>query len=115
MTPRRLIVLTCIALILSGCGVRERIFGTSGQSDRALPYRASLSKGEDNRNIAVRVRASGATVAQVRESVRFQATRYCLSTFGGSDTRWTVDPRTRDWAYSRDGDEMVFTGRCVAR
>lgn len=115
MTPTRLLTLTCIALALSGCGVRERIFGTSGQSDRTLPYRASLAKGDDRRNIAVRVRADGASVPQVRESVRFPATRYCLTTFGGSDTRWTLDPRTGDWAYTREGGEMVFTGRCVAR
>lgn len=112
---RGLLILICTALVLSGCGLRERIFGTSGASDRALPYRASLTKGEDRRNITVRVRASNASVAQVRESVRFQATRYCLTTFGGSDTLWTMDPRTRDWAYVRDGDQMVFTGRCVAR
>jgi len=115
MTPRNLIVLSCIALTLSGCGLRERIFGTSGSADRALPYRASLARGEDRRNITVRVRARNATVAQVRESVRFQATRYCLATYGGSDTRWTLDARTGDWAFARDGDEMVFTGRCVAR
>lgn len=111
----RAVILICAGLALSGCGVRERIFGTSGTADRALPYRASLSKGEDRRDITVRVRAERATVAQVRESVRFQATRYCLATFGGSDTRWTLDPRTGDWAFTRDGDQMVFTGRCVAR
>lgn len=115
MTPKHLIVLSCIALTLSGCGLRERIFGTSGTADRALPYRASLARGEDRRDITVRVRAQNATVAQVRESARFQATRYCLANFGGSDTRWTINPATRDWAYVRDGDEMVFTGRCVAR
>jgi len=115
MTPKHLIVLSCIALTLSGCGLRERIFGTTGTADRALPYRTSLARGEDRRNITVRVRARNAGVAQVRESVRFQATRYCLANFGGSDTRWTLDARTGDWAFSHDGDEMVFTGRCVAR
>ena len=115
MTPRNLIVSTCIALTLSGCGLRERIFGTDGTSDRALPYRASLARGEDRRDITVRVRAQNATVAQVRESARFQATRYCLTNYGGSETHWTLDARTGDWAFVQDGDEMVFTGRCVAR
>ena len=116
MTPTRLIVLICIALTLSGCGLRQRIFGGgAGQADTALPYRAKLTKGDDQRDISVRVQAGGVSVAQVRDSVRFQATRYCLSTYGGSETRWTIDPVTRDWAYTRDGQDMIFTGRCVAR
>ena len=115
MSLNRWIILGCIALALSGCGIRERLFGSAGQADRTLPYRASLSKGEDRRDFAVSVRAGGATVAQVRESVRFPATRYCLTTFGGSDTRWAMDPRSGDWAFSRDGQDMIFRGRCVAR
>jgi hypothetical protein len=110
---KRWIILVTIALVVSGCGIRDRIFGS--QADRTLPYRASLTKGEDRRDFAVRVRASGISVAQVRESVRFPATRYCLETFGGSDARWALDPATGDWAFTRDGQDMVFRGRCVAR
>lgn len=114
MGPRSAILLSI--LLLSGCDIRERIFGGgSGQADTALPYRAKLAKGDDRRNFAVRVRAGGVTVGDVRESVRFQATRYCLSTYGGSDTRWQIDPATRDWAFIRDGQDMIFNGRCVAR
>jgi hypothetical protein len=105
----------CVALTLTGCGLRERIFGGGGQSDRALPYRAKLAKGEDRRDISVRVQSRGASVAAVRESVRFQATRYCLINFGGADTRWVINPVTGDWAFTRDGDDMIFQGRCVFR
>jgi len=63
----------------------------------------------------VRARAGGATVEQVRESVRFRATRYCLPTYGGSDVEWTIDPETDDWAFTRDGSDMVFSGRCLKR
>ena len=116
MSLKRWIILGSVALILSGCGIRERLFGGGGQADRALPYRTTVSKGEDRRNFAVRVvRAGGVSVADVRESARFGATRYCLTTFGGSDTRWEIDPRTGDWAFMRDGSDMIFRGRCVAR
>ncbi len=112
---KRAILMFCAALLLSGCGVRERLFGGSGQAAASLPYNAKLARGEDRRDIAIRVRAGGVSVDAVRESVRFQATRYCLSTYGGSDTRWEIDPVTGDWAFRRDGQDMIFNGRCVAR
>ena len=113
---RRLVLISCALLVLSGCGVRERLFGGgTGQADAALSFRAQLTKGDDRRDIAVRVRAGGVSVDDVRESVRFQATRYCLATYGGSDTRWQIDPVTGDWAFRRDGQDMIFNGRCVAR
>ena len=116
MSLKRWIILCSIALVVSGCGLRERIFGGgSGQADRALPYRTSLVRGEDRRDIAIRVRAGGVAVADVRESVRFAATRYCITNFGGSDTRWAIDPATGDWAFTRDGQDMIFQGRCVTR
>ncbi|MEM6385721.1 MAG: hypothetical protein AAF718_05740 [Pseudomonadota bacterium] len=116
MPLKNCIILGSILLLASGCaGVRERVFGGGGQSDRALPFRTNLTKGEDRRDIAVRVRAGGVAVSDVRESVRFAATRYCLTTFGGADTLWALDPATGDWAFSRDGQDMIFEGRCVAR
>ena len=108
------LIFAVLTLTLSGCAnVRERIFGNAQQA--SLPYRAVLTKGEDRRNFAVRVRAGGVSVPDVRESVRFQATRYCLTTFGGSDARWAIDPSTGDWAFAREGEDMIFTGRCLAR
>ncbi|MEM7719417.1 MAG: hypothetical protein AAF222_09440 [Pseudomonadota bacterium] len=116
MSLKGWVILVFAASLLTGCaGVRERVFGTGVQSDRALPFRARLSKGDDRRDITVRVRAGGVAVSDVRESVRFPATRYCLTTFGGSDTRWIIDPATGDWAFARDGQDMIFQGRCTAR
>ena len=92
-------------------------FGGAGEGSPSVPldFSARLQRGEDRRDFTVRARAGGATVDQVRESVRFQATRYCLPTFGGSDTDWTIDPATGDWAFTRDGADMVFSGRCTKR
>ena len=117
MALKRWVIFAVLAVAMSGCAsVRERLFGGGGQSAVALPFRAALARGaEDRRDFAVRVAAGGATVDDVRESVRFPATRYCLTTFGGSDTRWVIDPATNDWAFSRDGQDMIFDGRCVAR
>ena len=42
------------------------------------------------------MKAPGASLDDVRESARFEVTRYCLSTYGGSAADWTVDPATGD-------------------
>ncbi|MEM9426546.1 MAG: hypothetical protein AAGA06_07570 [Pseudomonadota bacterium] len=115
MTLKRWIILVSISLVVSGCGIRERLFG-GGQADRALPFRATVSAGDDRRDMTVRVvRAGGVSVSDVRGSARFAATRYCLTNFGGSDTLWDISPATNDWAFTRDGQDMLFQGRCVAR
>ena len=105
-----------VLLVLSGCGLRDRFFGSGPmQADVSLPFDARLSKGADRRNFTVTVRASGASIDRVRETVRFEATGYCLNSFGSSDTRWDIDPVTNDWAFRRAGQNMIFTGRCTAR
>lgn len=99
---------------LSGCGLIRPLTG-EGVAGSALPFQSSLRRGEDRRNVTVAVRAGGASVEQVRESVRFPVTRYCLSTYGGSEAEWAIDPATGDWAFSRDGENMIFAARCTAR
>lgn len=82
----------------------------------ALPYRANLTRGEDRRDVTVTVvRVGAASLEEVRESARFPVTRYCLSTYGGSEADWTLDPASGDWAFQRDGDSMIFSARCTAR
>ncbi|MDE0694869.1 MAG: hypothetical protein OXH76_03435 [Boseongicola sp.] len=106
-----------LTLSVSGCGEGGGIrgfFGGDG-SDAGLPYRASLSRAEGPRSFTVSVTASEATVDEVRESARMPATRHCLETYGGSDVNWVTDPASGDWAFVRDGDFMVFSGRCTVR
>ena len=108
---------------LAGCGAFGpngpfgigKMFGDGGASSAGLPYRASLKRGEDRRNFTVDVRAGGVGVNEARESARYPATRYCIETYGASDIDWVFDPATGDWAFTREGDTMVFSGRCTAR
>lgn len=125
MTVSKAMVLSVALMTLSGCGVLGgngngflgigRLFGDGGASQAGLPYRSSLRRGDDTRDFTVRVEAGGVGVAEARESVRFPATRYCLETFGGSDVDWVIDPTSGDWAFERDGQAMIFQGRCTAR
>lgn len=110
----RALAVVVLLVSLSGCSLIRPQDG-EGVAASALPYRASLKRGEDRRDVSVAVRASGATVEDVRESARFPVTRYCLSTFGGSDADWTIDPATGDWSFSRDGETMIFSARCTSR
>ena len=100
----RFVALGGVILSLSGCGIfggngngflgLGGLFGDGGAAEAGLPYQAKLSKGEDPRQMVIAVAAGGVAVADVRESVRFVATRYCIETFGGSDTDWVIDPAT---------------------
>lgn len=103
-----------IAVSLAGCSL-IRPFGGEGVSAVALPYSASISKGDDVRDLTVTVKANGASLEDVRESARFPVTRYCLTNYGGSDADWSLDPATGDWAFERDGEDMILTARCTTR
>lgn len=109
-------ILLALCLTVAGCGTVQRVTGLGGpKAARALPYKAKLARGEDRRDFTVSVTNRGAGVAEVRESVRFQATEYCLFRYGSSDADWQIDPVTGDWAYMQDGNKLRFTGRCTAR
>ncbi len=110
------LVSLAIILLLSACGISERLgFGTD-RAARSMPYRAALATSEDGQDLAVTVTApAGTQVEQVRESARYQATYHCLRSFGDSDADWQLDPATRDWAYVRTEETMIFTARCEGR
>ena len=97
--------------LVAGCGWRDR-----GPQSAGLPFAADLSTGETRRDLSVRVRAPGATLAQARESARYVATRHCIETTGFSTVDWRLDPATGDWAVSRtDAGEPIVRGRCAER
>lgn len=106
-----------LVLILSLAGCASLGFGNASNranSEKELPFRAKLKTGE-GRAFSVSVANRGAGLDQVRESVRFEATKYCLLQFGGSDATWEINPATKDWAFTRDGSSLVFRGTCSVR
>lgn len=110
----RLILSLFLIFMISGCSLFRWGDG-DGVSATALPFKASLAKGDDRRDIIISVRGGRNGVEAVRETVRFTATRYCLPTFGGSDVAWAINPATQDWSFVRNGEDMIFSGRCTAR
>ena len=111
----RLALISALVLGTASCSLLSRDKSRGASSERALPYKAKLSTGEDKRDIAIAVDNKGAGLEEVRESVRFEATKYCLLNYGGSDAEWQIDPVSEDWAFTQDGAKLVFNARCIAR
>lgn len=106
----------CLLLTVSVVAGCNRNNTRNVDSERELPFKAKLSKGEDPRDVAISVAHKGSDLEAVRESVRFEATKYCLINFGGSEAEWDIDPATGDWAFVAEGDSAyIFNARCLAR
>lgn len=118
-------ILVLVAAMLSGCGLTQRLglnnigFGLGQgrvRSDQTVPYKAALKASpEDPRTFTVSTKDLAVPLDDLRESLRYPATRYCIETFGASDIAWEVDTATGDWTSIDDGSERVYSGRCTAR
>jgi hypothetical protein len=107
----RIAMVFSLILGASACGL-----GDPGPRGVGLPFDARLNEGETARDFTVLVEAPGATLAQVRESARYEATRHCIDLSGFSTVDWTLDPATGDWAVIRTADgEPILSGRCTER
>ncbi|MCY4180964.1 MAG: hypothetical protein OXC60_20485 [Litoreibacter sp.] len=104
-------VLVLMIATLAACGGRNSVQRADAPVE--LPFKAKLSKSEE-RAFSVSVEHEGKGLDELRESVRFEATKYCLGTFGGSDADWLIDPATNDWAFKQDGSRLIFNGECTA-
>ena len=108
------IVLAGLVLAVAGCSTLDRVnpFSRRAAPETALPYRAAL-RVEPGDVLAVTVKADGAGVDAVRESVRYPVTRHCLQNRGQSDADWVTDPATGDWAFVADASgNLTFRAKC---
>ena len=111
----RVALLVGLVGLLSSCGIRERIWGTS-PAEIGLPFSADLDTGETRREFTVEVDALGASLEEARESARFPATRHCIERYGRSDVDWVIDPATGDWAVTRlENGNLIVSGSCLGR
>ncbi len=111
MILRGALMIVLVASV-AACGARNSVQRADAPIE--LPFKAKLSKG-DAQDFSISVDNKGKGLDEVRESVRFEATKYCLGTFGGSDAEWKIDPATNDWAFNQDGSRLIFNGECIAR
>ena len=122
----RLIILGLVALSLTACGRIQGGLGSlglgKGASNRSdveidntrFRARTSAERG-DRRSFTVTVRPVAVNPEAALEVARYQATRYCLLTYGGSDTDWIIGPDTPPDQLPLDGDTATLSGRCTQR
>ena len=122
-------LLLAAALILSStasCGVVRNTAGAIGLGQASatrsrveedgVRYRARATASRQNpRDFTVTVSPFAANPEGAVEAGRYQATRYCLLTFGGSDTEWEIGPDTPLEELPVDGDDLTLTGRCTQK
>lgn len=122
----RLALIALLATSLSACGVARNVGSSIGLGqgasnrttveDDGVRYRAKTSADrDDRRNFSVTVTPVSADPEGALNAGEYQATRYCLLTFGGSDKEWTIGPDTPLDQLPVDGNTLTMQGRCTQR
>ncbi len=122
----RIFLLGILMLTLASCGLIRNTAGSLGVG-RASASRAQVEindtrfrarahpEAEDKRSFAVTVSPVAVDPTAAMEAGRYQATRYCLLTYGGSDTDWTIGPDTPLSQLPVADDTATLRGRCTHR
>lgn len=93
---------------LAGCNNKEDKIAFDGQF-----FRSKLSKVDKQRDVfSVSVRPVSASLDGAREAGRYEATVYCVNTYGSSEIIWTVSPDTPTEDLTIQDDTLVLQGRC---
>ena len=80
-----------------------------------MRYRTKVAvDSDDKRDFTVTVNPVG-NVVNAQEAGRYQATVYCLRTFGGSDTEWIAGPDVAPQDARISDNALVLKGRCTQR
>ncbi|KMW57840.1 hypothetical protein AIOL_002808 [Candidatus Rhodobacter oscarellae] len=122
----RLFLIGLLTLSLASCGVARNIGNTVGVGQGAskrttvegngtrFRARANVQSG-DRRAVTITVTPVAADPDGAKEAGRYQATRYCLLTYGGSDTEWTIGPDQPIEELPVENDTLTLEGRCTQK
>lgn len=103
------IVLLCVAAgLLTGCTSREDRIAFDGKY-----FRTKLSKVDGQRDVfTLTVKNASQSIDGAREAARYEATVYCVNTYGSSDITWVVGPDTPPENLRLVDDSLTFQGSC---
>jgi hypothetical protein len=122
----RVVLLLALVLATASCGAVRNTAGALGVGSSAagrttletngVRYRArTTADREDRRSFTSSAGPTSPSLEGAVEAAVYQATRYCLLTFGGSDTEWITGPDTAPENLPLDGDLVTLTGRCTQK
>lgn len=100
--------LVLCAGLLAGCTPSDERILFDGQF-----YNAKLRKVDRQIDtFTVAVKPVSRSLLGAREAGRYEATVYCINTFGSSDIIWTAGPDAPDEALTIDKDTLILQGKC---
>lgn len=114
-------ILIAVMGSLSGCGVfgfgQDRALRSERVLFDGIRFRSDLdSISEDRREFTVSVRNAAQSPGGAQEAAEFEAVKYCLGLFGGSEIAWTVDPyQDPETLELGENDTLTIAGRCTKR
>lgn len=105
---KKLTGLVIAVALMAGCTPADERIQFDGQF-----YNAKLRKVDRQRDVfTVTVRPVSRSVAGAREAGAYEATVYCVNTFGSSDIIWSAGPDAPDGELRIENDTLTLLGRC---
>ena len=109
MIARPLMLGLCATLALAACGKPGERMRFNGNY-----YPAKLQQtGESRESFVVSVSDPGQGIEGAREAGRFEATRFCIETFGDSTIDWRAGYDPDAGAAVIDNGRLILRGACV--
>ncbi len=114
--PVRYILPLLVGLtVISGCSTaRNLVSGDPEVSFEGIRHKANLSPDTSRgRDFVVTVSPFAVNPGAALEAGRYEATKYCLKQYGGSDASWTVGPDDDPAGFRPVNDTITLDGRCT--
>ena len=117
----RALVLGGLVASLAGCGTfgigKDRALRSERVLFDGIRFRTDVdSTSQDRRAFSVTVRNASRSVTGAQEAAEFEAVKYCLGVFGGSDIAWTQSPfQEVETLELGANDTLTIAGRCTKR
>lgn len=102
------------ASLLMGCDWAKNVTSTKNRvyfENLYFPARLSTNS-DDKQSFTVSVDQIEQGLAPAREAGRYQATKYCVETYGNSDVVWVAGPDAPDSELRIIEGRLQFEGRC---
>ncbi|MBV0911437.1 hypothetical protein [Anianabacter salinae] len=112
---RNLLIFMALLVVLPSCSrVTNAVSGDAPTTFEGIRFKSKLSASSDDRRaFTVNVTPFTVNPRAALESGRYEATKYCLREYGGSDTDWTVGPDADPAGFQPVNDTVVLSGRCT--